>query len=31
LPNKNLNYKMNVPADIQHRECLTGRWFNVRT
>jgi hypothetical protein len=17
-----------VPADIEHRECLTGRWFN---
>jgi hypothetical protein len=26
-----LNYKTNVPADIQHRECLTGRWFNVRS
>ena len=28
MPNKNLNYQTNVPADIQYRECLTGRWFN---
>jgi hypothetical protein len=28
IAEQNLNYRTNVPADIEHRECLTGPWFN---